>query len=207
MIPATLFADAFTDVYDVRFRLRVPRVYDNGASLGYRKYQTQDIRGQMFVTYGEDALPSVSFSDFTNLTHLIGDSNVTYTASLDEDALMNFSWCGDNRKQTFTRPNCNFAVVLSPSYKRGDDMLDDLHLTVACTVGSSLRTMTEAGRVQIAKTLTGYAAGQLRCNCTAWGHVSPTRIWGLLGPTYFVTDIASVAGSVRMRYNKKESRK
>lgn len=166
----------------------------------------------MFLKYSESEseegkLEEVTFGMFTNKTYKISGKPVTYQVSLAEDALSNFSWCGNNKKQEFKTPNMNFSIEMVPSYKIGEEMLDDVHLSIACVKGNGSLVKFECEKVLVAKSLHGYCTGQLGCNCTAWGHISPTRFWGFYGPTSFVTDVASVNGTVTFKWNKKLSRK
>lgn len=196
-----------TDVYDVKLYADMPRVYDNMSSIGYRKYQRQQIVGQMYVMYDKNDQITLWFSQFTNKTYKINGDPVTYEVLFDSESLHNFSWCGNNKTGKFTRPNCNFAISMIPSYKIGSEMLDDVHLQISCTKGSKRKISICGQDAIIASLLSGYCAGQIGCNCKAWGHISPTRMWGFFGPNCTVTDIASVNGKVKMKWNKALSRK
>lgn len=201
LIASSVFSDQYTDVYDVKMKLNIPRVVDNTQSLGYRKYQAQLISGQMFMTYGDYGVEKVCFSKFINYTHKVNDIYVTYQVVMDEDSLHNFSWCGDNSKQEFFAPNFNMTIEMTPSYKKGSEMLDDIYLSIACTHSIVKTDMHNDDYVHIVYYMKGYCTGQIGCNCTAWGHISPTRIWGWCGPTYITTDIASIIGQIQIRWN------
>lgn len=200
-------AETYTDVYDMKIQAYMPRVYDNTASVGYRKYQRQIITGQMYVTYDESDKISLRFSQFTNKTYKINGSPVTYEVFMNSESLHNFSWCGNNKTGKFTRPNCNFTIEMVPSYKIGSEMLDNVHLSIACVKGSKKTVTICRQKAVVASSLSGSCAGQIGCNCTAWGHISPTRMWGFFGPSDIVTDIASVDGKVKLKWNKALSRK
>lgn len=160
----------------------------------------------MYIDYEEDMVSSVRFSQFVNHTYSISGSPVTYLVYMDEEQLYNFSWCGDNLKNKFTRPNMNLQIVMEPSYKIGEEMLDDIHLSIACTKGSVRYMYFNECKIQIPNRLRGYCTGQIGCNCKAWGHVSPTRFWGYFGPS-FVTDVASISGQMTLKWNSRESRR
>lgn len=198
-----LYARTYVDVYDVAMKLHMPRVYDNTKSKGYRKYQAQTITGKLYLTYSDDdSISSMCFGKFVNQTHKINGKSVTYEVFLEEDSLSNFSWCGNNKTGVFKQPNCNFVMQMVPSYKIGDQMLDDVHLSVACTSSTVKNVKHSSGKVvPVAHYLKGYCTGQIGCNCREWGHMSPTRTWCIWGPSCYVTDVASVCGQIQMKLN------
>lgn len=229
------FAQAleFTDVYDFRMSAQVPRVYDNTQSLGYRKYQTQTIKGEMCITYnteGEYQRPRVWFKWLTNATHKINGKYIGYSCMVDEEGYMGpiprINLIGDNKKDTFTTPSVIFYLDAEPDYSIGEDDEDNSLLITIAGRGSTAQTTEYAylpstsvssskvttklvkkakRKYRIIKSLNGYFAGTLGCGCRAYGHVSPTRVNGAYGATDHVDDVASVMGTWSATYSAKKS--
>lgn len=174
VLPCMAFAK--TSVYDVTMRLQVPAIVDNMQSLGKRVYRTQTLKGRMTVEDG-DWEPTVSFVRLENRSHKIGGRNVTYEVEVDG---VGWHGVGDNRKDTFKRASVFFSVEATPSYALADGEDNTLILTLA-------------GKGSSDRSIRGYASGQLGCGCYAYGHVSPTRIYG----TDRVVDTAAVYGTWR----------
>lgn len=115
------FASA-KDVFDFKMTLKVPRVYNNERSLGFRKYQKQIIKGEMVFDYDQDgSLTNVQFRNVYNKTHkLSSGNNVTYDTKIDPDVMYpRFVAIGDNRKRKFNVPSVCFFLVAEPSYNIG----------------------------------------------------------------------------------------
>lgn len=183
MLP--LAALAVTDVYAFKLSLRVPRVYDNTKSLGYRKYQTQRLEGTLRVKRAEGLEPVVEIAGLKNRTHKVGGSPVTYRVSTD-----GVLWhvVGSNRTRKFKTASVKFEIDADPSYNVGADEPDNTLLL--CLAGSGS-----------ASKLSGYASGQLGCGCYAYGHTSPTR---LLYDLCTVVDTAAVWGTWTARFKRTE---
>lgn len=191
----------YTDVYDIRMWVYMPRIYDNTKSLGYRKYQRQLIVGKMYVDYSEgDA--TITFSQFTNKTYKINGNNVTYVCRLNTDMPSCLSLIGDNKKNEFKKTSVAFFCELNPSYNIGEDEPDNT--LVLGFGGKGLTTVWK--RTRVAYSVSGNVAGTMGCGCMDYGHKSPTRNWGYCGPGD-VTDIAATHGRFTMRLNKAESRR
>lgn len=67
------------DTYSFTMHLNVPSIYDNMQSLGYRKYQSQTLKGKLLFIYKDDGETLVKVKDLVNLTHRINGKMVTYT--------------------------------------------------------------------------------------------------------------------------------
>lgn len=67
------------DTYSFTMHLNVPRIYDNMQSLGYRKYQSQTLKGKLLFIYKDDGETLVKVKDLVNRTHRINGKRVTYT--------------------------------------------------------------------------------------------------------------------------------
>lgn len=180
-----LVSPARTDVYRFRASVKVPRVYDNAQSLGYRKYQTQRLEGILRVTPGKGLEPKVELA-LTNRTHKVGGSPVTYETDVG-GALWHV--VGSNKTGVFKTPSVKFSVDANPSYNIGADEPDNTLI------------LTFAGKGTSWKRLSGYAAGQLGCGCYAYGHTSPTRLlYDLTTPV----DTAAAWGTWNAKYLRTE---
>lgn len=58
--------------------LKVPRIYNNMQSLGYRKYQPQILRGTLKVTYQPDGGTTIEVLGLVNKTHAVNGIPITY---------------------------------------------------------------------------------------------------------------------------------
>jgi len=165
---------ARVSVYDVWLSLHVPAIVDNSQSLGKRVYRTQRLRGTMTVKDGAWE-PTVTFTALENRSHRVSGEYVSYDVETD-----NVGWhaIGDNRTGRFRKASVFLSIEATPSYALADGEDNTLVLTLAGCGASDAR-------------LTGYASGQLGCGCYAYGHVSPTRIYG----TDTVVDTAAVWGT------------
>lgn len=184
--------------------LYIPRVYDNTTSLGYRKYQRQLIRGEMRITY--DPLdnvnrPEITITNLVNQTHKISDVPLSYTTYLEEYPYPRINLIGDNKTKTFKTASLIFALVCEPSYAiTPADEDNSLYITLSGK-GTTIKTK---GR-RIIRTMTGNVAGQQGCSCSAYGHVSPTRVNGYWGPWLdWIDDVAAAWGTWRATYKRTE---
>jgi len=176
MLPFAAFAK--TCVYDVTMHLRVPAIVDNMQSLGRRVYKTQLLKGQMTVK-DTDREPDVTFTTLENRSHKVGLRYVSYDVGVDK---VGWHAVGDNRTGVFRKASVFLSVEATPSYALADGEDNTLILTLA-------------GCGATDRAISGYATGQLGCGCYAYGHVSPTRIYG----TCTVVDTAAVWGTWRAR--------
>ena len=198
------FATPTTDVYDFRMRVKVPRIYDNTASLGKRKWQTQLITGQMLVNYDtDDIAPVITFKNCVNLTHKINKKNVTYLCEQGYDEVVR-RWVvmGNNKTGVFKDGSCFFFADFEPSYNIGDDEPDNSLLLYFGGYGTLQKVKTylpcdctcgESGTAYKVKNWKGYCVGTMGCGCRAYGHTSPTRVLGFCGPACdWVSDVAAI---------------
>lgn len=176
MLPFAVFAKIC--VYDVTMHLRVPAIVDNMQSLGRRVYKVQLLKGQMTVkdTGWE---PDVTFTTLENRSHKVSRQYVSYDVVVDK---VGWHAVGNNRTGNFRKASVFLSFEATPSYALADGEDNTLILTLA-------------GRGSTDRAISGYAAGQLGCGCYAYGHISPTRIYG----TGLVVDTAAVYGTWRAR--------
>lgn len=190
MIFACAVADV-THVYDLSLNLRIPRVYDNMQSAGFRKYQMQTLKGEMLIEYTDgETLPRISVRNLVNKTHRINGQRISYICEPSPDYIQRLNYIGNNRKLVFSKPSASFSFIADPSYNIGNVEADNsLYLQLSGSGTSSGST----GK-QIIKKLSGMATGTIGCGCFEYGHISPTRIAGPFGPTQIVDDVAAVYG-------------
>lgn len=167
------------ELWDLRLSLYVPRIYDNMTSQGQRRYQRQVLRGRVKVTPRKEDEPLVEVLDLENWTHKVNGKRVTYSSSPCEHVLWHA--VGNNKTGVFKVRSVQFQFEAMPSYAIGPvpDEDNSLIVTLAGRCGGSTAL------------LRGYAAGQMGCGCTEYGHVSPTRLWGQDIPV----DTAAVFGT------------
>ena len=184
---------AETLLYKVTMRLYVPRVYDNMQSLGYRKYQWQNITGYLTVDKNlateeyEQAVksePTITASGFTNQTHKVNKVKVSYD-NTEADSVM-WRYIGSNKTGIFKRAGVKFSLDLDPSYNIGADEPDNTLIVDLSGQGGS------------EKVIKGLVTGQIGCGCKAYGHVSPTR-----DVSGNVRDITPLFGIFTMRLKKR----
>ena len=205
LVTQSAVARPVKDTYSFKMTLRVPRIYNNSQSLGYRKYQKQIIRGKMHITYDTEdgGQPTITFSDLRNLKHKVNGAFVTYTAEPDSSVPTTVNVIGDNRTLVFSTASVRFGMIAEPSYIWGAPAEDNsLYLTFAGD-GKTGRYRN----VRVIRKMSGFVAGGIGCGCSFYGHVSPTRIMGARGATSQVDDVASVFGSWRAIRIASESRK
>lgn len=167
--------------YKVTLRMKVPRVFRNESSQGYRKAQDQTVTGYIRVDKGspENGEPRVWADGFRNNTHKVGGKCVTYECSVTD---VMWHYTGNNRTGVFRSPNVKIGLDMDPSYNIGDDEPDNTLL------------ITLAGFGQSDNVIRGSVAGQIGCGCHEYGHVSPTR--NIVGES---VDIVPLGGTFTMR--------
>lgn len=224
VLPPEVPSNYITDVYDFRMSVQTPRIYNNTESLGYRKYQNQTVKGHLCISYSPKVLeedysrPIVWFADLTNQTHKINGAKIGYLCEVDNAGdygpMSRVNVIGDNKKNTFTTASVCFYLDAMPDYsKGGDDEDNSLLITLGGKGTTALKTVygyegrrrIVLGKYRYIQRLTGGFGGTLGCGCTAYGHKSPTRVMGALGPTESVDDVAAVYGTWSATYNSKLS--
>ena len=68
--PSVLGVDGFK----FKMMLKVPRIYDNNTSKGYRKYQAQKIEGEMYLIYRSGEMPEVVITNLVNKTQKLSNA-------------------------------------------------------------------------------------------------------------------------------------
>ena len=171
-----------TAVYKLTMNLKVPRVYNNTQSLGYRKNQSQKILAYVYVYKDtlEDGEPVIQIDGCYNRTHKVAGSNVTYKDT-QADGVM-WRYIGSNKTGVFKNTNIKFSLDLDPSYNIGADEPDNALIITLSGYGFN------------EKTIKGQVTGQIGCGCTAYGHISPTRTIDCR-----VSDIVPLSGSFTMK--------
>lgn len=175
---STAFSACCTEVYDLYIDVKVPRVYDNSDSLGYRKYQSQRLQGVLYA----DA-DGAYVTGLYNRKHKVGGINVRYTCAVE-----NAEWAivGNNRTGVFKRPAIYVKLEAVPSYIGAYEPTDDETLVL---------TLAGSGTFN---RISGSVAGTLGCGCSWYGHTSPTR-------SYFTCDVvdkAAVYGTFKLKRRK-----
>ena len=176
-------AGAEVVAYKLTMSLKVPRVYDNMKSNGYRKIQTQKIKAFVLIdkVLGDDQTePIVEVVGVVNKSHKVNGKFVTYRDVAAEDVM--WRYIGSNKTGVFKKTNVMFGLDLDPSYNVGDDEPDNTLI------------VTLSGYGYNECKIKGYVTGQIGCGCYAYGHVSPTRTIGCL-----VSDIAPLCGTFTMK--------
>lgn len=201
------------DEYSFKMVLRVPRTYDNTQSLGYRKYQTQTVKGLLRIVYsadGEGRKTYIEVADLVNKTHKVLGCPVTYLTYVgnDSDWPTRIGYIGSNKTGQFKTPFVSFSMDANPSYNVGADEPDNaLILRLSGQGTSKLVTWNGYKDVRIIKTLVGTLSGDLGCGCTAYGHKSCTRTAAWYGPTDDATDIAAIGkGTWRATWSRRYMR-
>lgn len=211
----TSLAESYTDVYALKMVVKVPRIYDNNTSQGYRKYQAQTLTGYLYLSWDSDNLcgkPTIAISNLVNKTHKINGKCITYSVTVDNDGdylYPRINMIGNNKKNEFKTPSVIFYMDAEPSYNRGEDDEDNSLLVTLAADGTSKllyyyyyndcfssRYLKKYCyyQVRVITKLNGYLTGTLGCGCKAYGHKSPTRTQGFCGPTSNVDDVAVVYG-------------
>lgn len=181
---ATTLCGAVTVEYDLTMVLKVPRVYNNMTSEGYRKYQTQRVNGILRVIVNDcQSEPTIEVVGLCNRTHKVNSKCVTYDTVVDGSSFWHS--IGSNATGSFRKSSVCIRIDADPSYNIGDDEPDNTLILALSGSGTE-------------KAISGKVAGQIGCGCRAYGHKSPTRImW-----TDQVVDIASVYGFWKAKYKR-----
>lgn len=185
------------ETYDFTMRLKVPRVYDNMQSLGYRKYQWQTLCGQLDVVYDSaDGTTYARIVGLYNRTHKVGGSSIVYNCYEwpYDDSPVRVVAVGNNLTGKFTAGGMEFSFVADPSYNIGGVEEDNTLMLELSGVGNI--------RNGHFTTVVGAVKGRIGCGCYAYGHTSPTRKWfGYL--TSVVVDIAPLYGTFKARFKSR----
>ena len=201
MLPPTVSGQVVTDVYQLTLHLKVPRVYNNTQSLGYRKPNNQIVKGLLFVSYDDSKLdegggvarPVITIEGLYNKTHKLSNGkNVVYdpVTIYEYDPMPRINVIGNNATEKFKTATAIFKFEANPSYNIGE-IEEDNTLIVEC---SGFGTVRSSKGCQIIKRLSGMCTGQIGCGCMAYLHLSPTRYWWWCGWLHFADDVAAIQG-------------
>ena len=217
-------SDLFVNEYRFIINQKVPRIYDNNTSQGYRKYQAQRIKGTLYIVYDMNPesirLPRIFVKDLVNRTHrLANDQYVTYKVTVNNKGagpgpLTRVNVIGDNETEVFSTPSIVCYMDAEPSYNKGEDDEDNsLLITLAGYGISSNRkiwvhvqnddqsTVIEYPSKKVIRKVNGYNAGSLGCGCMAYGHKSPTRVSSWFDHSGRVDDVAATLGMWCIQYS------
>lgn len=182
------------DEYAFKMVLKVPQVYDNTTSQGYRKFARQVIKGKMYVVWLADGSFRLEFAELENQSFKVRGYKVRYDGFEDRNVVYTrFSWIGNNKTDIFNTPSLCFFLELYPNYAIGEATEDNSFYIMLSGAGSSAYTKSLGSR--IARRFSGYAAGSQGCSCYDYGHKSPTRTASVCGPTSTPTDVVATFGS------------
>lgn len=187
------------DEYRLTMYVYAPRIYDNNASLGYRKYQRQKVVGRLQIAYPKDGgRPTILVEDLINKTHkLSNNANVIYKCTVDSNIMYpRVNLIGNNATGKFNTGSVNFYLDAEPNYNKGEDD-EDNSLLITLSGKGWTKSVREGRRMY---KIRGYLAGTLGCGCHAYGHTSPTRVAAWRGPSCSVDDVAAVWGSWKAVY-------
>lgn len=176
------------DTYRFTMNLKVPRIYDNMASKGYRKLQPQRLVGDLQFVYKTDGTVKVRVKNLVNKSHKISGVPISYVCYEYpyeyHDALV--VGIGSNKTGKFKQGGAEFAFQADPSYNIGKVDEDNTLLLELSGYGTL--------KGDVLKNLKGSVKGQIGCGCMAYGHISPTRLFlGWL--TNYVHDVAPLYGT------------
>ena len=197
-----------TDVYDLTLKLKVPQVLNNNNSLGERRYKSQTITGQLYISYDTEFenRPVISISNLVNKSFKVGGRNVTYTAEVnDNEIYTRLVLIGSNKTGKFNTASTCFYVEAMPNYAIGG--VDEDNSFYILLAGQGTTALDKKSGIRYIKRLNGYATGTQGCGCYAYGHISPTRVAGYIGATDQVDDVACVHGTWTAKINKNKGRK
>ena len=194
------------DGFKFQMALKVPRIYDNNSSKGYRKYQAQKLEGEMYLIYRNGETPEVVITNLVNKTQKMSNgAKIKYSCTIDPEKVYPVvNYIGNNKTGKFNVGSIVFYLDADPNYNKGEDDPDNsLLVTIAGKSTTTKCYMSEwlgkaykyLGWYYEYRTFSGYVAGTLGCGCYAYGHTSPTRVAGACGPTRTVSDVAAVWGS------------
>ena len=188
------------DTYKFTMNLKVPRIYDNMASKGYRKLQAQRLVGDLQFVYKDDGTVKIRVKNLVNKSHKISGipiSYVCYDFPYDyHDPLV--VGIGSNKTGKFKQGGAEFAFQADPSYNIGAVDEDNTLILELSGYGTL--------KGDVLKNLKGAVKGQIGCGCMAYGHISPTRLFlGWL--TDYVHDVAPLYGTFNAHFRSRHSEK
>jgi hypothetical protein len=190
------------DIYSFCLNLKVPQVLDNTKSLGYRKYQTQRIKGDMYIKWLDDGSFAIEFGNLKNSRFKVNGAYVTYKGYEDKEVVYTrYNYIGSNKTDAFKTPCLCFYLELEPSYAKGSNTEDNSFYILLAGTGSS--TFKGKFGSRIATRLHGYAAGTQGCGCAAYSHKSPTRNATIVGPMDGVSDVVATFGSWSAKWTRR----
>lgn len=176
------------DTYQFKMNLKVPRIYNNTQSLGYRRYQPQTLKGELQFIYRDDGKMQVRVNGLYNKTHKISGKHITYTCYEwpYDDNIIEVAAVGNNKTEVFKEGGASFSFVADPSYNIGGVTEDNTLMLELSGVGKI--------KGNVLRNLKGSVRGKIGCGCMAYGHKSPTRLfWAFI--TSIVVDTAPVCGT------------
>ena len=199
-------SSAVTDIYKFSMHLKIPRVYENTQSQGYRQYQWQTVEGELRVQYDEaqSERPTVEASNVVNRTYIVGGKRLIYIPMPDEGKFPKVNLIGSNKKSVFKTPSISIPLCLYPSYNINDKVTEDNSLFVDLG-GTGTTSKKKVKGCQVINSMKGAVTGRLGCSCTDYGHMSPTRVAGYKGPVEDqIDDVAAVWGSWKAVWKRRE---
>ena len=101
------------ELWALKMRVYVPRVYSNTASQGYRKYQVQTLQGEFTVTPVQDSEPDIRFVWLENRTHKVNGHCVEY--AVEPNGTMLWHGVGNNKTGKFTTRSAVISVCGMPA--------------------------------------------------------------------------------------------
>lgn len=193
------------DIYNITLRLKVPQVFNNSTSEGYRRFKNQTIKGEMHIVWQADGNFHLEFSGLENRHFKVGGKNVTYTGREDRDVVYSrLAWIGDNKKDLFKTPTLCFYLELEPSYAIGGNTEDNSFYVLLSGSGTSAKIEED---IRIARRFSGTVAGTQGCGCHAYGHLSPTRRGDIYGPSEIPDDVVPSYGQWQAIWKRRETKK
>lgn len=190
------------DIYSFCLNLRVPQVLVNTKSLGYRKYQIQRIKGDMYIKWLDDGSFAIEFGNLKNSRFKVNGAYVTYKGYEDKEVVYTrYNYIGSNKTDAFKTPCLCFYLELEPSYAKGGNTEDNSFYILLAGTGRS--TFKGKFGSRIATRLHGYAAGTQGCGCAAYSHKSPTRNATIVGPMDGVSDVVATFGSWSAKWTRR----
>ena len=188
------------DTYKFTMNLKVPRIYDNMQSLGYRKLQSQRLVGELQFVYKSDGTTTVRVKNLVNKTHKINGIPISYVCyefpyDYHEPLVVGI---GSNKTGKFKQGGAEFAFQADPSYNIGGVDEDNTLILELSGYGTL--------KGNVLKNLKGAVKGQIGCGCMAYGHISPTRLFlGWL--TDYVHDVAPLYGTFHAQFRSRRTEK
>lgn len=211
-------AESVTDIYKFTLTLKVPRIYNNTESLGYRKYQSQKLEGRLYITWKDELVtrPQITVSNLVNKTHLINDNRIRYYVEVDDYFILpRLNVIGNNKTDKFKTSSIVFYMDANPSYNIGADEPDNTLMLLVSGKGIVNRKYKAYyifpewekylyyEEYSICNKLKGTVSGNIGCGCREYGHKSPTRLMGPYKHLNKIDDIASVFGTWRAVHERR----